>query len=119
MALVVKNTFTHYSLEGGAITVLADSPTEPIPEHEPLRMVAYDAFDAGTPEQAYVEEFGIIVGPENLRDRPDTEVDTYLGWRLHEDADGAWATRDAPFEHITARRVEQLYDTIDAYEGVG
>lgn len=116
MALVVKNTFVHHSVEGGAISVLADSPTEPIPGHEPLRMLAEDAFDAGTPERTYVEAYGIIVGPENLRDRPDSEVDTYGGWTLYEDANGAWATRDAFFGHVTARRVDALYDLIDEYE---
>lgn len=116
MAYVVKNTFMHHSVEGGAICVLADSPTEPVPGQDRLRMVAGDAFDEGTPQRAYVETYGILIGPENLRERPNTEVDTYRQWHLHEDVDGAWATRDAPFGHVTTRHLEDLYDLIDEYE---
>ena len=116
MALVVKNSFTHHSDEGGIIVVLADSPTEPVPGQARLRMLAEDAFEEGTPERAYVETYGILVGPENLRERADTEIDTYRGWELHEDADGAWAVRSEPHGHITARSADALYDLIDEYE---
>lgn len=116
MTLVVKNTFTHASNEGGFITILAGSPTDPVPGQERIRMLAEDAFDVGTPERAYVEAYGMLIGPENLRERKDTEVGTYRGWQLHEDADGAWAERDTPFGHVVARRIDALYDLVDEYE---
>lgn len=116
MPLVVKNSFTHHSIEGGFITVLADSPTEPVPGQEPIRMLSENTFEVGTPERAYVEAYGILIGPGNLRERKDTEVDTYMGWQLHEDADGAWAVRDTPFGHVVARRIDELYDLVDEYE---
>lgn len=116
MALVVKNSFTHHSDEGGVIIVLADSPTEPVPGQDRIRMVAEDAFDIGTPQRAYVETYGILVGPDNLRERADTEIDTYRGWELHEDADGAWATNGRVGGHVVARRADQLYDLIDEHD---
>lgn len=116
MALVVKNSFTHHSDEGGVIIVLADSPTEPVPGQDRIRMVAEDAFDIGTPQRAYVEMYGILVGPENLRERADTEIDIYRGWELHEDANGAWATNGRVGGHVVARRADQLYDLIDEHD---
>lgn len=116
MPLVVKNTFTHHSVEGGIICILADSPTEPVPGQARIRMVSEDAFDAGTPERAYAKAYGILVWPDNLRERADTEVGTFLQWTLHEDADGAWATRQYPYGKVTARRVDQLFDLIEDYE---
>lgn len=116
MALVVKNSFTHHSDEGGVIVVLADSPTEPIPGQPRLRMLAEDAFDEGTPERAYVENYGIIISPENLREKAPTEVDTYRKWALHEDANGAWATNGLIGGHVVAPRLEALYALIDEHE---
>lgn len=117
MALVVKDTFIHWGAGSEhPIHVLADSPTEAIPGQKSLRQLSEDAFEAGTHARAYVETYGILIGPENLRDRPPTEIDSYGGWFLHEDADGAWATNGRIGGHITARRVDQLYDLIDEWE---
>lgn len=117
MTLVVKNYFIHHSDEGGCIHVLAGSPTEPVPGQKRIRMVAESAFPEGTKARAYVETYGILVGRENLREKAETEVDSYGGWLLHEDADGAWATRYEPHGHITARSADALYSLIDDCEG--
>ena len=116
MPLVVKNTFMHHSEEGGVICVLADSPTEPVPSKPEWRMLSNDAFDVGTPERTYVETYGILIGSNNLRDRAPTEVDTYRRWTLHEDANGAWATREPMFGLVQAKRLDALMDLIDSYE---
>lgn len=115
MALVVKDYFIHHSEKGGAIHVLAGMPTEAVPGQKRIRMVAEDAFAKGTRARAYVEEYGILVGPENLREKADTEVDSYGGWLLHEDADGAWACREDG-GHIVAPRADALYEIIDGFE---
>ncbi|MEN9419369.1 MAG: hypothetical protein RI988_2989 [Pseudomonadota bacterium] len=116
MTLVVKNTFIHWGAGSEhPIYVLADSPTEAIPGQKSLRLVSDAAFPEGTISRAYSEEHGILVGRDNLREKPDTEIDSYGGWFLHEDADGAWA--QGPYGgHLTAKRVEQLYDLIDEWE---
>lgn len=116
MTLVVKNTFIHWGAGSEhPIHVFAGSPTEAIEGQDRLRVVSDTAFAEGTLSRAYSEKYGIIVGPDNLRDRPDTEVDTYGGWFLHEDADGAWA--GGPYgDVLTAPRVEALYDMIDALD---
>ena len=115
MTLVVKDYFTHHSEEGGIIHVLAGSPTELVPGKPQWRMLSEDAFPEGTKSRAYVAEYGILIDSDNLRDRKPTEVDTYGGWELHEDADGAWAVRLAPFGHITARKADELYGIIDDF----
>lgn len=116
MALVVKDTFIHWGAGSEhPIYVLADSPTEAVPGQKSLRLVSDVAFPEGTISRAYSEEHGILVGRDNLREKPDTEIDSYGGWFLHEDADGAWA--HGPYGgHLTARRVDQLYDLIDEWE---
>lgn len=114
--LVVKDYFIHHSNEGGVIHVLAGMPTEPVPGQKRIRMLAEDAFPEGTRARAYVENYGILIGPDNLRERKPTEVDSYGGWELHEDADGAWAIRHEPFGHVTARKADELYGLIDDFE---
>ena len=117
MALVVKDSFIHWGAGNEhPIYVLSGSATEAIPGQKSLRLLSEDAFEPGTHARAYVETYGVLIGPENLRDRAPTEVDTYGGWILHEDADGAWATNGRIGGHITARRVDQLYDLIDEFD---
>lgn len=118
MSIVVKNYFIHHSDEGGVIHVYAGTPTEAVPGQKRIRMIAEDAFEEGTRPHAYVKEYGILVGPENLREKKPTEVDIYGGWILHEDANGAWAIREEPFGRITARRADDLYGLIDADEAL-
>lgn len=117
MALVVKNTFIHWGAGNEyPIHVFADSPTEAIPGQDRIRMVSDSAFQEGTFARAYSAEYGILVGPENLRDKPDTEIDSYGCWFLHEDANGAWATGGPYGAILTAKRGDQLYDLIDEYD---
>lgn len=117
MALVVKETFIHWGAGSEhPIHVLAGSPTEAIEGQKGIRMVSETAFPEGTPSRAYSEDYGILVGADNLRDKPDTEVDSYGGWFLHEDQNGAWAFRQAPHAHLTAPRVDILYELIDAFD---
>lgn len=116
MTFVVKSAFMHHSDEGGIIHVRAGSPTEAIPDQKRLRLLSPDAFEPGTPERAYAEEYGILIGLDNLRYKAATEVDTYLAWTIHEDQDGAWAVRDNPHRHVTAPRVSALYELIDDAE---
>jgi hypothetical protein len=116
MTLVVKNTFIHWGAgDEHPIHIFADTPTEAIPGQKRIRMVAEGAFEPGTHARAYVETYGILIGPENLREKPDTEIDSYGGWFLHKDANGAWA--EGPHGGLlTAKRVDQLYDLIDEWE---
>lgn len=113
MGIVVKNTFIHWGLgEEHPIHVFAGAPTEAIPGQDRIRMVSDTAFQEGTRARAYSEEYGILVGSDNLRQKPDTEIDSYGGWFLHEDANGAWAS--GPYGgHLTAARGDQLYELID------
>jgi len=117
MALVVKDTFIHWGAGNEhPIHVFAGSPTEAIEGQDRIRVVSDTAFQEGTLSRAYSEEYGILVGPDNLRDKPDTEVDSYGGWFLHEDQNGAWASRDPIDGVLTAPRVEVLYELIDAFD---
>lgn len=116
MVLVVRDSFIHWGAGSEhPIYVLSGSATEAIPGQKRIRMLAADAFEPGTHSRAYVETYGVLIGPENLREKPDTEIDSYGGWFLHEDADGAWAIGRYG-GHITARRVDQLYELIDAFD---
>ena len=117
MALVVKNTFIHWGAGNEhPIHVLAGSPTDAVPGQKRIRMVSDTAFAEGTIARAYSEEFGILIGLDNLREKRDTEIDIYDGWQLHEDADGAWAVRDPMDCILRAPRADALYELIDAYE---
>lgn len=116
MALVVKEYFIHHSGEGDVIHVYAGSPTEPVPGQKRIRMVAEDAFPEGSRSRAYVAQYSVLVSPTNLREKASTEVDSYGGWLLHEDANGAWATNGQVGGHIIAPRADALYDMIDAFE---
>lgn len=117
MVLVVRDSFIHWGAGSEhPIHVLAGTPTKAIPGQKRIRMVAEDAFEPGTHARAYVETYGILIGPENLRERGPTEIDSYGGWFLHEDADGAWATNGRIGGHITAKRADQLYDLIDDFD---
>ena len=117
MALVVKNTFIHWGAGNEhPIHVFAGSPTEAIPGQKSIRMVSDDAFQPGTLAREYAEQYGILIGPDNLREKADTELDTYDGWQLHEDADGAWAVRDPIDGILRAPRADALYDLIDGID---